>query len=302
MLDDLNELKTFRAILTAGSLSGAARDLGISLQVASKRLAMLEQRAGVRLINRTTRSLSATEEGARLLLDVERGLDAFAAGEDRLINGRDEPVGTLRVSAPVSFGRRHVAPVLGALVARYPRLFVSLKLDDRLADLVGDGLDVAIRIGPMEDSSAMARKLADNHRILIASPAYLNVAGRPEAIEDLHQHQFLRYGESSAPWTLFGPGGTRQTVGVPARLRADNGDAVHDWAVSGLGIALKSELDVAEDIGCGRLERVLPEWNGGDTPVVALYPSGRNLPLKTRAFLDAAVSHLRYIRGSSSGR
>lgn len=298
MLDDLNELKTFRAILAAGSLSGAARDLGISLQVASKRLAMLEQRAGVRLINRTTRTLSATEEGASLLLDVERALDAITAGEDRLVKGRDEPVGTLRISAPVSFGRRHVAPVLGALVALYPRLSVSLALDDRVADLVAEGLDVAIRIGPMEDSSTMMRKLAGNHRILVASPAYLDIAGRPETVEELQRHQFLRYGTASAPWTLYGPSGARQAVAVAARLRADNGDAVHDWAVSGLGIALKSELDVAEDIGYGRLERVLPAWDGGDTPVVALYPSGRNLPLKTRAFLDAAISHLRSVRGA----
>lgn len=296
MLDDLNELKTFRAILAVGSLSGAARDLGISLQVASKRLAMLEQRAGVRLINRTTRTLSATEEGASLLIDVERALDALTSGEDRLVKGRDEPIGTLRISAPVSFGRRHVGPVLGALVALYPRLSVSLTLDDRVADLVGEGLDVAIRIGATQDSSAMMRKLADNHRILVASPAYLNVTGRPASIADLHRHEFLRYGTANAPWAMFGPGGRRQTIAAPARLRASNGDAVHDWAVSGLGIALKSELDVAEDIGCGRLERVLPDWDGGDTPVVALYPSGRNLPLKTRAFIDSAISHLRSMR------
>jgi len=298
MLDDLNELKTFRAILAAGSLSGAARDLGISLQVASKRLAMLEQRAGVRLVNRTTRTLSATEEGASLLIDVERALDAITSGEDRLVKGRDEPIGTLRISAPVSFGRRHVGPVLGALVALYPRLSVSLSLDDRVADLVGEGLDVAIRIGATQDSSAMMRKLADNHRILVASPAYLNVAGRPAGLEDLQRHEFLRYGAANTPWPMRGPGGMRQTIVAPARLRASNGDAVHDWAVSGLGIALKSELDVAEDIACGRLERVLPDWDGGETPVVALYPSGRNLPLKTRAFLNAAISHLRYVRGA----
>lgn len=298
MLDDLNELKTFRAILAAGSLSGAARDLGVSLQVVSKRLAMLEQRTGVRLINRTTRTLSATEEGSGLLIDVERALDAITSGEDRLVKGRDEPIGTLRISAPASFGRRHVGPVLGALVALYPRLSVSLALDDRVADLVGEGLDVAIRIGATQDSSAMMRKLADNYRILVASPTYLNASGRPVVIADLHRHQFLRYGASNGPLTMHGPGREHQTVAAPSRLRSSNGDAVHDWAVSGLGIALKSELDVAEDIGCGRLERVLPDWHGGETPVVALYPSSRNLPLKTRVFLDAAISHLRYVRGA----
>jgi len=295
MLDDLNELKTFRAILALGSISAAARELGISLQVASKRLAMLEQRAGAQLIHRTTRSLSATEDGQRLLIDVERALDAIAAGEDRLINGRDELVGTLRVSAPVSFGRAYICPVLGDLIVRYPQLAVSITLNDRLADLVGEGLDIAIRIGPTEDSTAMMRKLAANHRILVAAPAYLDRVGRPAGIDDLGHHQFLRYGSATGPWTMFNEQASH-ALAVPARLRADNGDAVHDWALAGLGIMLKSEIDVAEDIAAGRLEHVLPQWHGGEAPIVALYPSGRHLPLKTRVFLDAVAARLRSVK------
>ncbi len=180
MLDDLNELRTFRQVLAHGSLTGAGRAMGVSLAVVSKRLATLEKRVGVRLVNRTTRSLSATEEGERLLVEVDRALEAIAQGEELLATGRDEPVGTLRVSAPVSFGRRHVAPVLGELVSRYPQLASTLSLDDRLVDVAGGTIDVAVRIGGHAAAgSAAMRKLADNRRILVAAPAYLGRRGRP---------------------------------------------------------------------------------------------------------------------------
>jgi len=286
MLDDLSELRTFREILARGSLSGAARSLGVGLTVVSKRLASLERRTGTRLINRTTRALSPTEEGARLLVDVERALDAIAVGEERLASGRDEPTGTLSVSAPVAFGRRHVAPILATLVTRHPRIAVSLRLDDRMVDLVSEGVDVAIRIGLPAESSTMMRKLADNRRVLVASPAYLDRMGRPVAPADARDHSFLRYGESRSPWRLLGPDGEQADLAAPARLRADNGDVVHDWAVAGMGIMLKSQLDVADDIHAGLLERVLTDWDGGPSPVIALYPSALHLPLKTRALLE----------------
>ena len=292
MLDDLDELKTFRAILVEGSLSAAARRLGVTLAVVSKRLTTLENRAGVRLIQRTTRSLSPTEEGARLLGDIERALEAIEAGEERLAGGRDEPVGTLRVSAPISFGRRYVAPVLGCLASRYPRLAISLELDDRLVDIVGEGLDVAIRIGVLADTSAMMRKLADTRRILVAAPAYLDRAGRPATPSEAASHEFLRYGAAAEPWRLKGPKGATASLAATARLRVDNGDAIHDWALAGLGIMLKSEVDVAEDLAAGRLERVLPSWDGGEMPIVALYASARHLPLKTRVLLEELAAHI----------
>ena len=191
MLDDLNELKTFRAIMAEGSLSAAARRMGVTLAVVSKRLTTLENRVGVRLIHRSTRALSPTEEGARLLGDIERALDAIAASEQWLAGNRDEPVGTLRVSAPISFGRRCVAPILGQLALRYPRLAISLELDDRVVDIVGEGLDVVIQIGGLADSSAIMRKLADNRRILAAAPAYLDRAGRPATPAELAGHEYV---------------------------------------------------------------------------------------------------------------
>lgn len=299
MLDDLNELKTFRAILAGGSLSAAARRLGVTLAVVSKRLATLEGRVGARLVHRSTRALSPTEEGARLLIDVERALEALEAGEERLAGGRDEPSGTLRVSAPNAVGRRCVVPVIGALARRYPRLAVTLELDDRVVDLVGERLDVAIRVGALVDSSAMVRKLADNRRILVAAPAYLDAAGRPSTPDEMGGHAFLRYGAATAPWRLRGPNGARASLTASARLRVDDGDAVHAWGLAGLGIMLKSEVDVAADIAAGRLERVLQDWDGGEAPIVALYPSARHLPRKTRVLLDALAAEMTSIR---SGR
>lgn len=293
MLDDLNELRTFREVLAHGSLTAAARALGVSLAVVSKRLATLEKRAGIRLVNRTTRSLSPTEEGARLLVEVDRALEALAQGEEMLATGRDEPVGTLRVSAPVSFGRRHVAPVLGTLAQRYPQLAVSLSLDDRLVDVPGGAVDVAIRIGGLAtDSSAAMRKLADNRRILIAAPSYLDRRGRPLRPSDLTAHELLRYGDAVGPWRLSDPTGAAELVPAPARLRVDNGDAVHDWCLAQLGIALKSQVDVAADLRAGTLEHVLPDWHGGDAPIVALFPDRLAMPRKTRVFLDAMVAAL----------
>lgn len=296
MLDDLNELKTFHRILTEGSLSGAARSLGVGLGVVSKRLATLERRTGARLIHRTTRSLSPTEEGARLATEIARALEALAAGEEALTSGRNEPFGTLRVSAPTSVGRRHVAPVLGSLAARFPRLDVALMLGDHLADPVSEALDVVIRVGEPADSRAAMRKLADNPRILVASPAYLDRAGRPETPHDLQRHMLIRHGMATTTWHFSGPGGQTVDVPVSRRMSIDNGDAAQDWALAGYGIMLKSEMGIGLDLSTGALERVLPDWTGGAAPIVALYPSSRHLALKTRIFIDEMAARLRNMR------
>ncbi len=290
MLEDLNELRTFHRILALGSLSAAARDLGIGLAVVSKRLSTLERRAGVRLVNRTTRKLSATEEGRALHAHVEHMLDELAVAEAQLSSGVEEPHGMLRVSAPVSFGRIHLAPAAAKLVARYPRLDIELKLDDRMVDLVAERIDVAVRIGQPRDSTMVMRKLADNTRILVASPGYLDARGRPRTPDDLSDHSFVRYDDNIIPWSLEGPDGATAEVQTRCRLRADSGDAVMDWALLGQGITLKSEVDVCTDLATGRLERVLPDWQSPPAPIYALFPSARHLPAKTRAFVDALVA------------
>jgi len=293
MLTDIAELRTFERILALGSLSAAGHDLGVGLAVVSKRLASLERRTGVRLINRTTRRLSATEEGLRLLGHVERVLDELAAAEARLASGREAPYGVLRVSAPVSFGRIHLAPVAAELARLHPKLEIELRLDDRLADLIEERIDVAVRIGEPRDSTAVMRKLADNHRILVAAPAYLASRGRPRTPDELSGHDLLRFGEGVEPWRLEGPGGASAEVDARPRLRADNGDVVHAWALAGCGVVLKSSIDVADDLRGGALERVLPDWKSLPAPIYALMPPGPYLPTKARVFLDAVAARLK---------
>lgn len=295
MLSDLAELRTFERILTLGSLSAAARDLGVGLAVVSKRLATLERRAGVRLVNRTTRKLSSTEDGLALLAHTERVLDELAAAEARLASGREAPQGTLRVSSPISFGRIHLAPIAAALVARHPGLDIQLKLDDQLIDMIEARIDIAIRIGPPRDSEAIMHRLMDSWRILVASPGYLDRRGRPATPADFAGHDILRYDAAAGPWRLQGPDGAMAEIEAIPRLSADNGDAVLDWALAGCGVALKSNVDVSAELAAGRLEQVLPDWRSAPAPIYALLPSARHLPTKTRVFLDATAARLRAI-------
>jgi LysR family transcriptional activator of dmlA len=292
MLDDLNELRTFQRILECGSLSAAARDLGVGLAVVSKRLMALERRAGQRLINRTTRTLSATEEGLALIAHVDRILEELDAAESRMTIGGEEPFGLLRVSSPVSFGRIHLVPLVAELVERHPKLDIELRLDDRLVDLTYERIDVAVRIGQPRDSSAIMRKLADNHRILVAAPAYLERHGEPECAQDLDRHWCLRYDDPSMPWRLEGPGNVVFNAQPRSRLQANSGDAVRDWAICGLGVMLKSSVDVADDLAAGRLVHILRDWHSAPAPIYALLPSRRFTPTKTRTFLDALGSRL----------
>jgi DNA-binding transcriptional LysR family regulator len=293
MLSDVTELLTFQRVLALGSLSAAARDLGVGVAVVSKRLMTLERRAGARLINRTTRRLSPTDEGLALLPHVERVLEELATAEAQLASGQEAPRGLLRVSAPIGFGRILLAPLAAELVAEHPDLEIELNLDDQLVDMIEGRIDLAIRIGQPRDSTAIVRKLADNVRIMVASPAYLDVHGRPRAPADLASHHFIRYGDGGTDWPMRGPGGQTFDVAARSRLRADSGDVVHDWGLAGRGIMLKSQIEVAADLQARRLERVLPDWDGGPTPVYALLPSGRHLPLKTRVFLEAVAARLK---------
>ena len=293
MLDDLDELRTFQRILARGSLSAAGRDLGVSLPVVSKRLASLERRIGHRLVHRTTRKLSPTEEGATFLPRVERVLEALEAAEARLVEGLGQPIGVLRVTAPTALGRFHIAPVLAQLTAANPRLDAELRLSDGLIDLLDARIDVAVRIGPARDSSFVMRKLADSHRILVASPDYLAANGRPERPEDLSGHAILRMLGWTAPWPLSGPGGEVVEVDLPGQLRTDNGEVVQDWALAGLGIMLKSAIDVASDLREGRLERVLPLWRSADAPIYALLPSVSHVPARVRLFLEKLENALK---------
>lgn len=215
------------------------------------------------------------------------------AAEAQLLQGSDEPAGLLRVSAPIALGRLHIAPVLAEMVAAYPRLNVELRLSDGFIDLLEARIDVAVRIGPAKDSAFIMRKLADSRRILVASPDYLIRRGRPRHPEDLRDHTILRMVGWTAPWPLSGPNDEFVEVDLPSRLRTDNGEVVHDWALEGGGIMMKSAIDVARDLRLGHLERVLPDWRSVDSPIYALLPTASHVPTKVRRFLEALTATLR---------
>jgi DNA-binding transcriptional LysR family regulator len=290
-MPDLLDLKIFARVVESGSLSAAGRELQLSPTVVSKRLTRLEEQLGARLIQRTTRQLTLTEIGEGY---HERVLDVLTALEeaDSFISGSGEPRGLLRVSAPTGFGRLHIAPRLNPFLRAYPEVKLELDLSDDYVDLIAGGFDVVVRIGSLGDSSMVARKLAPNRRLLVATPDYLAEHGEPETLADLDRHQLLTT-MSQPEWHLDGPEGA--IVYRPASLLLTNSsEVVREGIVSGLGIGLRSTWDISEELQAGKLRRVLPDHAGSSRVAIwAIYPSRRLVPPKVRAFID----HLAEIYG-----
>src|SRR4030081_2814136 len=287
MADSLAEMAVFSRVVSAGSLSAAARDLGLSPAVISRRLAALESRLGVRLINRTTRSLHLPEEGAsyhdtcaRLLSEIEEADAAVSAG-------RVEPQGPLKVALPASFGHRHIAPLIPPFAIRYPKVQLALSLSDRSVNLVDEGFDLAIRIADLADSSLAVRKLAPNRRVVCASPEYLRRHGLPRTPQDLLEHNCLTTNDFAMSWEYKGPRGEPGSVRVSGRYACDNWEVLREWALAGLGVALKSTWDVYRQLQDGSLIALLPGYTfHSDVAIYAVYPHRRFLPAKTRAFIE----------------
>jgi DNA-binding transcriptional LysR family regulator len=286
MADALQEITVFARIVATGSLSAAARDLAMSPAFVSRRLAALEARLGVRLVNRTTRSLHLTDEGAayhetcvRLIAEIEEADAAVSAG-------RAEPRGILRVALPASFGNQHVAPLVPRFAQRYPDVQLALSLSDRTVNVVEEGFDLAIHIADLADSSLAARKLAPNRRVVCASPAYLQRHGAPRTPEELAQHNCLAT-EFAMNWEYRDPDGKPGSVRVTGRYVCDNWEVLREWALAGLGVALKSTWDVRRHLEDGSLVSLLPGYTfATDVAIYAVYPHRRHLPAKTRAFIE----------------
>ena len=300
MLDDLTELRTFVRIATAGSLSAAAREMGLALSVVSKRLSTLEARTKTLLIARSTRRLSLTDEGTRLFERAQRILAEVGEAEAMLARGQTQAHGLLRISAPIALGRAHVSPVCQELARANPHLSIDLSLTDRVSALIDEGLDVAIRIGVPQDSALVVRRLADNHGVIVASAPYLTRHGSPRRPEDLADHDCLHQ-PNGATWPLIGPHGRRVELAVGSRLRCDNGEVWHDWATTGAGLAFKSMIDVADDLANGTLVRVLPEWQSPPAPVCALMLARNLVPTRVRLFLDAMADRFRHVPVREAG-
>jgi DNA-binding transcriptional LysR family regulator len=287
MADALGEMSIFSKVVAAGSLSAAAKELGLSTAVVSRRLASLESRLGVRLINRTTRSLHLTDEGGRYYEACARLLAEIEEADAEVAAGRAEPQGPLRVALPAAFGHLHVAPLIPRFAARYPNVQLALSLSDRNVNVIEEGFDLAVRIADLADSSLAARKLAPNRRVVCASPDYLRRNGTPQTPQDLVGHNCLTTNDFSMTWDYKDPEGKAGAVRVSGRYACDNWEVLREWAIAGLGIALKSTWDVREQLEDGSLVVLLPGYTfASDVAIYAVYPHRRFLPAKTRAFIE----------------
>ncbi len=287
MADTLAEMSIFSRVVGSGSLSAAARELGLSPAVVSRRLAALEARLGVRLLNRTTRSLRLTDEGATYYDHCARLLSEIEEADAAVSAGRVEPRGPLKVALPAAFGHLHVAPLIPRFAKRYPDVQLLLSLSDRAVNVIEEGFDLAVRIAKLADSSLAARKLAPNHRVVCASPEYLRLHGTPRTPEDLEAHNCLTTRELSMTWEYAGPNGDAGSVRVSGRYACDNWEVLREWALAGLGVALKSTWDVRDQLLDGSLVPLLPGYTfDADVAIYAVYPHRRLLPAKTRAFID----------------
>jgi len=277
----------FTKAVGAGSLSGAARELGISTAVVSRKIAALEAHLGVRLLNRTTRRIALTDEGARYHEACVRILAEIEEANAEAAARRIEPQGILKVALPASFGHKHIAPLIPIFAARYPAVQLALSLSDRAINVIDEGFDLAIRIAELQDSSLAARKLAPNRRVVCASPGYLRKHGRPGSPADLARHNCLTTTEFHMAWDYKDPEGNPGSVRVSGRYACDNWEVLRDWAIAGLGVALKSTWDVRRDLESGSLVPLLPGYTfGSDVAIYAVYPHRRYLPAKTRVFID----------------
>ena len=283
-MDRFGDLDVFAHVVTAKSMSAAGRELKLSPAVISKRIRRLEERLGVRLLQRTTRQLSLTEAGQGFYERVVSILASIEDAEAWVASGTGQARGTLRVSAPTSFGRLHIAPHLKPFLDANPAVTVELVLSDAFVDIIAEGFDLAVRIADLQDSSLVAKRLAPNHRILCAAPAYLEAHGMPATLDDLQRHTLIAH--NADHWRLEGPEGS-VSVKVAGPLRTNSSEVVREALIAGLGIALRSTWDVGSELQSGQLARVLPAYSTGRrVSVHAVYPSRRHMEQKVRAFVD----------------
>lgn len=269
----IEDLKLFCAVVRNLSFAATARELGASPAYVSKRVLLLESILKVRLLHRTTRSVSVTEDGQTVFEWAQRILEDFEQMSEAVSSSRTTPRGMLRISTSIGFGRKRVAPVLSELAQRYPSLRIHLELLDRPVDMLGEGFDLDIRLGGTYEPNLIVKPIATNYRILCASPSYLEKHGMPASLSDLSGHFCIVNRERDLPfgtWRLKGPGGA-ETVKVSGPLSANNGEIIHQWALDGHGIILRSIWDVSSSLKSGRLVRVLPGYMQ-EADVTAVYP------------------------------
>ncbi|RVT84795.1 LysR family transcriptional regulator [Inhella crocodyli] len=296
-MDKFKQLETFVAVATKGSLTAAAALEGIAPAVVGRRMDALEARLGVLLMRRTTRKLTLTPEGQAFLEDAQRLLAEWAAAEGAVSAGSVQAKGHLRVTAPAGFGRRHVAPLVPGFLAEHPGLSLSLNLSDRVIDLVNEGFDCAVRVGDLPDSSLVSQRLADNRRLVVATPEYLKRAGTPQHPSDLARHHCLMLSSEASQtrgWAFQVDGKVvhhRRSDRSGGRLDCTDGQVLHDWCLQGLGLAWRSTWEVAGDLQSGRLVSVLDAFAAPPNGVYAVYAQRAHQPLRVRLWIEHLKRH-----------
>jgi DNA-binding transcriptional LysR family regulator len=286
-MGQFRQISTFVEVVAKGSLSAAARAEGIAPAMIGRRLDALEARLGVKLLQRTTRKLALTDEGAAFLEDCQRILAELEEAESAVAERSARATGHLMISAPAGFGRQHVAPLLPSFLAEHQDLTATLNMTDRVTDIVGEGIDVAIRIASLADSSLVSVKLADNERVVVAAPSYLKRHGTPQTLADLARHNCLAISSegSQRGWT-FREHGKNVVLKVGGNMGCNDGQVLHEWALAGKGLAWRSMWEVGSEIEAGKLCTVLADFAAPGNDIHAVFAQRRHLPLRVRAFVD----------------
>ncbi len=290
-----NELQLVVELVRAGGMSAAARELGVTPAAVSKRLAQIEARLGVRLVNRSTRRLSLTAEGEVYLENARRILGEIEDLDQLIASRQDSPRGLLKVNAPLGFGRSYIAPAIAEFAHKYPEVSLQLQLTDSPADFVQDAVDVAVRFGDLPDTRLIARKIAPNRRLVCASPGYLKNHGIPATPHDLARHQCIVLRQNEAAYGLwrFTKGRRSETVKVRGNLSSNDGEVTLTWGLAGLGILQRAEWDLARYLRSGRLVQVLEDYALPQADIYAVFPERHHLSAKVRVFVDFLVEYFR---------
>ncbi|WP_135080429.1 LysR family transcriptional regulator [Terasakiella sp. SH-1] len=286
-MNNLTGMMIFAQVIQSGSFSKAAEDLGMSKSSVSKKVSYLEDRLGVRLLNRTTRKLSLTEVGQVFYERCERIMSEAEEAELAITRLQDEPRGQLKISAPVSFGVQHLGKPLAVFGTKYPDLSMDVQLNDRFVDIVDEGFDLAIRIGRLPDSSLIAKKVGSSRLVACAAPDYWEKHGNPQHPKDLVGHNCLIYtlARNSENWT-YTENGQTETVKLSGNFTANNGNVISEMAIAGAGVCISPAFIVGPDLAKGRLVCVLEDYEVEPINIYAVYPHNRHLSAKVRLFVD----------------
>ena len=287
-MDRLKQIESFVAVATKGSLTASALAEGVAPAVIGRRIDALEERLGVKLLVRTTRRITLTHEGSAFLEDCQRLLADLFSAEASVTAGGVKASGHLRITAPAGFGRRHVAPLVPAFRAAHPDVSLSLNLSDRVVDIVNEGFDCAVRVGDLPDSSLVSVRLADNRRLCVAAPSYLQRAGTPATPTELMRHACLTLSSDASQtrgWA-FSVDDVVTHLRPSGPLDCNDGQVLHDWCLRGLGLAWRSTWEVESDVAAGRLTAVLEDFAAPPNGIYAVFAQRKHLPLRVRLWID----------------